>query len=326
MADPYKVLGVSKTADQAAIKRAFRKLAKVNHPDKHAGDAKAKEKFAKINAAYEILKDEDKRAAFDRGEIDADGNPRFTGFERGAGQGFGAFDPSVFAEAFGSAGRGGGTRTFHFGGDASGFGGGDADDFLSSLFGGNSNIRQGKRPSRPARGKDIEATVAVTLEDIAAGKKPHVSLPSGRTVALNLPSGVTDGQIIRLKGQGDPSPTGGKPGDVLVTVKFVRHPLFSADGANLRLELPIGLEEAVLGAKATVPTLTGKVQITIPAHSSSGRSLRLKGKGLPGRSGAGDLLVTLKIVLPEERDKALEDLMKRWRLTGKPNPRGPEFD
>ncbi len=324
MADPYKVLGVSKDADQAAIKRAFRKLAKEFHPDKHDGDATAKDKFARINAAYEILKDEDKRAAFDRGEIDADGNPRFTGFERAAGQGFGAFDPSVFAEAFGSAGRGGRSRTFHFGGDAGEFSG-NADDFLSSLFGGNTNIRQGPRTTRPARGKDIEAAVAVTLEDIAAGKKPHVSLPSGRTVALSLPAGVSDGQVIRLKGQGDPAPAGGKPGDVLVTVKFVRHPLFTADGANLRLDLPIGLEEAVLGAKVTVPTLSGKVQIKIPANSSSGRSLRLKGKGLPGRRGAGDLLVTLKIVLPEEPDKALKDLMKRWRLTGKSSPRGPEF-
>lgn len=324
MVDPYKVLGVPKNADQAAIKRAFRKLAKENHPDKHAGDVKAKEKFARINAAYEILKDKNKRAAFDRGEIDADGNPRFSGFERGAGQGFGTFDPGMFAEAFNTAGRGGRNQTFRFGGGAGGFGG-DADDLLSSIFGSKFSGRQGPHAARPARGRDIEAAVAVTLEDIAAGRKPHVNLPSGRTVALNLPAGVSDGQVIRLKGQGDPAPAGGSPGDVLVTVRFVRHPLFTVDGANLRLDLPVGLEEAVLGAKVTVPTLSGKVQVTIPANSSSGRSLRLKGKGLPGKSGTGDLLVTLRIVLPDEPDEALEDLMKRWRLTGKSRPRGPEF-
>ena len=324
MADPYKILGVPKNADQAAIKRAFRKLAKENHPDKHAGDSKAKEKFAGINAAYEILKDKDKRAAYDRGEIDADGNPRFTGFERGPGQGFGSFDPGAFAQAFQTAGRGGRTRTFRFGGDMGGFNG-DADDLLNSIFGNSATVRPRPDMTRPARGKDIEAAIAVTLEDIAAGKKPRVNLPSGRTVALNLPAGVTDGQVIRLKGQGDPAASGGSPGDVLVTVKFVRHPIFSVEGANLRLDLPIGLEEAVLGTKVTVPTLSGKVQVNIPANSSSGRSLRLKGKGLPGKSGSGDLLVTPRIVLPEEPDEALVDLMKRWRLKGKSRPRGPEF-
>jgi DnaJ-class molecular chaperone len=328
MTDPYKVLGIAKNADEATIKRAFRKLAKENHPDRHGGDTKAKEKFARINAAYEILKDKEKRAAYDRGEIDADGNPRFTGFNRGAGEGFAGFDPGVFAEAFGGARGGRGqSRTFRFGTGGGGFGGGDADDILKSFFtgAGRSGASHDPFERRPSRGEDVEASVAVTLEDVAAGKKPRVNLPTGKTVALNLPDGVTDGQIIRLKGQGNASLSGGKPGDALVTVRFVRHPLFTAEGANLRLELPISLDEAVLGGKVTVPTLSGRVQVTVPANSSGGRSLRLKGKGLPGKSGTGDLLVTLRIVLPEDTDKDLEKLMKSWRKTDRTSPRGPEF-
>ncbi|HMB47469.1 MAG TPA: J domain-containing protein [Afifellaceae bacterium] len=314
MTDPYKVLGISKNADEAAIKRAFRKLAKENHPDRHAGDTKAKDKFSKINAAYEILKDKEKRAAYDRGEIDAEGKPRFTGFNRGAGEGFGGFDPGMYSET--RSGPGGHTRTFHFGTDGGGSGlGGDADDILRSFFTGTGRRGAAQDPfsARPSRGGDVEASVAVTLEDIAAGNKMRVSLPTGKTVALNLPAGVADGQVIRLKGQGEASLSGGPAGDALVTVRLVRHPLFSAEGANLRLDHPINLDQAVLGDKITVPTLTGKVQISVPPYSSSGKSLRLKGKGLPGKSGNGDLLVTLRIVLPEEPDKALDKLMKNWR-------------
>ena len=166
----------------------------------------------------------------------------------------------------------------------------------------------------------------MTLEDIAAGAKPKVALPSGKTVALTLPVGVQDGQVIRLAGQGQPSPAGGRPGDALVTVKFVPHPLFKAEGADLRLDLPIGLDEAVLGAKIPVPTLSGKVHVTIPPNSSSGRTLRLKGKGLPRAHGHGDLLVTPRIVLPEGADGELETLMKTWREKGKKGVRGSGFE
>ena len=180
------------------------------------------------------------------------------------------------------------------------------------------------RPSAP--GADVRADVAVTLEDIAAGRKPKVSLPTGKTVALTLPKGVTDGQVIRLQGQGHPSPTGGPPGDALVTVRFVPHPLFKVEGADLRLDLPVSLDEAVLGAKIAVPTLSGKVQVTVPPNSSSGRVLRLKGKGLPKATGVGDLLVTPRIVLPEGADAELEALMRKWREAKRPSPRGPAFD
>lgn len=337
MRDPYEVLGIGRSASEADIKRAYRKLAKQYHPDRHAGDKRAQTKFAEINAANEILSDKEKRQKFDRGEIDAEGKPKFQGFEGfrgGPGQGFENIDPSTFEEILSSFGRGGpggggGSRTFRFttgpGGarGVEGHGAGD-EDFLSSIFGGLGGRARGGRPSMP--GADVRADVGVTLEDIAAGRKPKVTLPTGKTVALTLPKGVTDGQAIRLQGQGLPSQTGGPPGDALVTVRFVPHPLFKAEGGDLRLELPISLDEAVLGAKIPVPTLSGKVHVTVPPGSSSGRTLRLKGKGLPKASGTGDLLVTPRIVLPDGADGELETLMKRWRESKRTNPRGAAFD
>jgi DnaJ-class molecular chaperone len=335
MRDPYEVLGVGRSASEAEIKRAYRKLAKQYHPDKHAGDKRAQAKFAEINAANEIVGDKEKRQKFDRGEIDAEGKPKFQGFEgfRGGpgGQGFENIDPSTFEEILSSFGRGGGggSRTFRFttgpGGPraAEGPAAGD-EDFLSSIFGGLGGRARGGRPSMP--GTDVRADVGVTLEDIAAGRKPKVTLPTGKTVALTLPKGVTEGQVIRLQGQGMPSQTGGPPGDALVNVRFVPHPLFRADGADLRLDLPISLDEAVLGAKIPVPTLSGKVQVTIPPRSSSGRTLRLKGKGLPKANGFGDLLVTPQIALAEGADGELETLMKKWREGKRTSPRGKAFD
>jgi DnaJ-class molecular chaperone len=339
MRDPYDVLGVSRSASEAEVKRAYRKLAKENHPDRHAGDAKAQAKFAEINNAYEILGDKDKRGKFDRGEIDAEGKQRFQGFEgfRGGGQGggFENVDPRDFADIFSNLGRGGGgggARTFRFsrggpgGARTSQSGGFDPeDDIINSLFGGLGGRQRGAGPAG-APGGDVRAEVAVTLEDIAEGRKPKVSLPTGKTVQLTLPKGVTDGQVIRLAGQGQPSLSGGAPGDALVTVRFVPHPLFKPEGADLRLDLPVSLDEAVLGAKIPVPTLSGKVQVTIPPHSSSGRALRLKGKGLPKASGTGDLLVTPRIVVPDGGDAELEALMRRWRDEKRVSPRGAAFD
>lgn len=338
MRDPYDVLGLGRSASEAEVKRAYRKLAKENHPDRHGGSAKAQAKFSEISSAYEILGDKEKRAQFDRGEIDAEGKPRFQGFEgfRGGGgqAGFENVDPSAFAEMFAGLGRGGaGSRTFRFstgGGPGRGFEQAEGtDDLLRNIFSGLGGGAAGARaraagPGAP--GADVRAEVAVTLEDIAARNKPRVTLPSGKTVALALPPGVTDGQVIRLQGQGEPSLSGGAPGDALVTVRFVPHPLFKAEGADLRLDLPVSLDEAVLGAKIAVPTLSGKVHVTVPPRSSSGRTLRLKGKGLPKASGAGDLLVSPRIVLPETGDPELEALMQRWRDSGRLSPRGPAFD
>ena len=334
MRDPYDVLGLGRSASEAEVKRAYRKLAKENHPDRHGGSAKAQAKFSEISSAYEILGDKQKREQFDRGEIDAEGKPRFQGFEgfRGGGgqSGFENVDPSAFAEMFAGLGRGGGaTRTFRFSTSPGSARGSEqpegADDLLRNIFGGLGGGGRA-RTAAGAPGADVRAEVAVTLEDIAAGAKPRVTLPSGKTVALTLPKGVADGQVIRLQGQGEVSLTGGAPGDALVTVRFVPHPLFKPEGSDLRLEMPVSLDEAVLGAKIAVPTLSGKVQVTLPPRSSSGRALRLKGKGLPKQGGAGDLLVSPRIVLPEASDAELEALMQRWRELGRSAPRGPAFD
>jgi len=337
MRDPYEVLGVDRAASAADIKRGYRKLAKENHPDRHKGDVRAKDRFAEINAAYQVIGDKDKRAQFDRGEIDAEGKQRFAGFDgfsgQGAGQGPGGaggfggagfenVDPRVFSDMFSGFGggkpAGGGARTFRFstgggpGGGTAGMAGGGNDDILRSIFGG-AKPQQGRAPAKPARGKDIKAEIAVTLEDVAAGKKPAVSLPAGKTVALTLPKGVSDGQVIRLKGQGQPSPSGGAAGDVLVTVRFVPHPLFTVAGSDLRVDVPVSLQDAVLGAKIAVPTLAGRVQISVPAMADTGKAMRLKGKGLPRKKGHGDLLVDLKIALPDKPDTELDALMKSWR-------------
>jgi len=325
MRDPYTVLGVPRQASEAEVKRAYRKLAKANHPDHNADDPKAKERFAEINQAYEIIGDKEKRKQFDAGEIDAEGKPKFKGFEgftnagRGGRGGFeaGEADFSDIFSRFGFGGGGGGSsRTFRFttGGPGgrtyeSTDGGFSQEDILRGLFGSGG---AGERPSGSG-GADVEANVAVTLEDVMAGRKPKVSLPTGRTVQVTLPKGVQDGQVIRLKGQGGPSPSGGPPGDALVTVKFVPHPRFRVEGSDLHTSVEVPLEDAVLGGKVTVPTLDGEVRLTVPPMSSSGKVMRLRGKGLPTKTGHGDLLATLQIVLPEGGDAELQALMQRRR-------------
>jgi DnaJ-class molecular chaperone len=308
MRDPYEVLGVGRTASESEIKSAFRKLAKKHHPDQ-SKDPKAKERFAEINAAYEIVGDKDKRRQFDRGEIGADGKPRFQGFE---GFGSGGAHPG-----------GGGARTFRWstGGPGGGIGGGDfsGEDILSEILGGfgrGGGGPRGQQRQQSVRGQDVSATAAVTLEQIVRNEKVRVDLPTGRTVEVAVPVGTRPGQVIRLKGQGQPGPLGGQPGDALVTIEFVPHPLFRVEGDALRRDVAVTLDEAVLGAKVRVPTLDGPVTLSVPPKSSGGRALRLKGKGLPRAGGGrGDLLVTLRIVLPEGGDAELEALMKKWRET-----------
>ncbi|MCP4381118.1 MAG: J domain-containing protein [Hyphomicrobiales bacterium] len=309
MVDPYKALGVKKTASEAEIKSAFRKLAKKYHPDSNKSDPKAKERFNEANTAYEIVGDKDKRAQFDRGEIDADGKPRFKGFE-----GFGQGGPR-------GGQSGGGGRTFRWstgGADGDPFA---SDDILNEIFGGFGGGGGGGRGRGGARAKaqavkggDVNATVAVTLEQLVAGTKVRVDLPTGRTMDVAIPPGTTSGKVIRLRGQGQPGALGGAAGDARVTVEFVPHPHFHVDGSNLRREVSVPLEDAVLGGKIRVPTLEGDVSLTVPANSSGGRSLRLKGKGLPKSGGSrGDLVVSLRIVLPDGGDGELTKLMKSWR-------------
>jgi DnaJ-class molecular chaperone len=313
MRDPYTVLGVPKSASEKDLKSAYRKLAKTFHPDQNKDDPKAHAKFAELSSAYDFLTNKDKRAAFDRGEIDADGNPRFGGFGggrpgggRGAGAGAGAGGFTAedilkeFMSGFGGPG-GAGPNPGARGRGSAGF-----DPFTG---GGGGFSGPGARP-RETKGDDIAVTATVSLEDANAGRSVPLRMPTGKILNVKLPDKVEDGQQIRLKGQGVDSPFGGAAGDALVTVKFERHKLFRRDGADLRVEVPITLYEAVLGGKVRVPTLDGSAELTLQPHVNTTKALRLKGKGL---HGAGDLFATLKIVLPEGGDADLESLMRFWR-------------
>lgn len=322
MRDPYDILGVSRTADASAVKSAFRKLAKKLHPDANASDPKAGNRFAELNAAYEILGDEDKRKAFDRGEIDAEGKPRFQGFEGaqpGAG-GFGGGNPNFRNFTWSSEGGPGGP-----GGPAGG-GFGGFEDILKDMFGGRGQARRGGARFEPsdfaepaAPGRDIALAVSVSLPEAAKGAKKRVMMPNGKEIDVRIPAGLADGQQIRLKGQGLPGPGGA--GDALITVSIEPHPVFERDGADLRLELPITLYEAVLGGKVRVPTLDGAVELAIPPNTSSGRTFRLKGKGVPSKTKSGDLFARIRIVLPEKSSAELDEMARQLRDQAPYDPR-----
>jgi DnaJ-class molecular chaperone len=317
MRDPYEVLGVPRGANAAAIKSAYRKLAKKHHPDNNKNDPKAAARFAEINSANEIVGDEEKRKQFDRGEIDAEGKPRFQGF---SGGGFPGGDPR------GHAGPGGfETYTFRSGPGGAEGGAGGFEDILNSMFGAGARARSGDRQfefNTGGVGIDLDLSVAMTvsLEEAVNGAEKRVRLPTGKELNVKIPAGVSSGQQIRLKGQGETAP-GHRPGDLLITVTIAPHPFFKVDGNDLRVELPITLYEAVLGGKVRVPTLGGAVELSIPKNTSSGRTFRLKGKGLPKSGGAGDLYVTTRINLPDGNDAELEALMQKWRDQHPYNPR-----
>lgn len=297
MRDPYQVLGVPKSASEQQIKAAYRKLAKAFHPDQNKDDPKAQAKFAEATTAYDLLSDKQKRGQYDRGEIDAEGNPKMPGF-----------DFSGFSGARARRGGGGG-----------GFSTEDIlKEFMGGLGGGFSTTGEGPMGTRmgdrftrvQTRGPDYAVTVKITLEQANARASVPVKLPTGKTLSVTLPAEVKDGQQIRLKGQGGASPTGGPPGDILITVVYERHRQFRLEGLDLRVDVPVRLYEAVLGAKIRVPTLEGAVELNIPPGVDTTKSLRLKGKGLFGK---GDLFASLKIVLPEGGDADLESLMRFWR-------------
>ena len=321
MRDPYTILGVSKTASEAEIKAAYRKLAKKLHPDANKHDAKAASKFSELNAAYEIVGDDDKRKAFDRGEIDGEGKPRFRGFE-GAQHG-GGFQP----------GGASGFESFSFGHDgfqrrgagsgAGGPGGGGIEDLLRGMFGGRASPGGGARGfsnqfepedfgSATQGGQDLLANLTVTLPEAAIGATSRVHLPTGKEVEVKIPAGITSGQQIRLKGQGYPGPSG-RNGDAIITINIAPHPVFKPEGDDLRIDLPITLYEAVLGGKVRVPTLDGAVELAIPPETNSGRTFRLKGKGLKAKGKLGDLLATVRVMLPEHTSDELKELMKKLR-------------
>jgi len=317
MRDPYEVLGVPRSANASAIKNAYRRLAKKMHPDANKNDPKTAARFAELNQAYEILGDEAKRRAFDAGEIDAEGKPKHPAFEGfnmhpggGSREGFESFTWSP------EGGRRGGGRR--------GFGG--FEDVLKDMFGraggrGRTRFETHFEPEDfgEPEGRDAAVAVTITLAEAAKGAARRVRLPTGKEVDVRIPAGLSEGQQIRLKGQGFHG--AGAAGDALITVHIAADPLFKREGADLRIELPLTLYEAVLGAKVRVPTLDGAVSLTVPPGTSSGRVFRLKGKGMPTKGGAGDLLATIRIVLPEHSDEALEELMRGWRESKPYDPR-----
>lgn len=319
MRDPYEILGVPRSASAAAIKSAYRKLAKKHHPDSNKDDPKAAERFSEINSANEIIGDEDKRKQFDRGEIDAEGKPRFQGFPGGGGpRGRAGAGPGGFE-----------SYTFRSGGAGPGQGAGAFEDILNSMFGG------GMRGARPGAGGgaqfefdtggigldlDVNVAMSVSLEESVKGGEKRVRLPNGKELNVKIPAGVVEGQQIRLRGQGETA-HGHPPGDLLITISIAPHPFFKIEGADLRIDLPVTLYEAVLGGKVRVPTLGNAVELSVPKNTSSGRTFRLKGKGLSKSGGTGDLFVTIRIMLPDGNDAELEALMEKWRDQHPYNPR-----
>lgn len=290
MKDPYSVIGVAKTASADDIKKAYRKLAKELHPDVNPGDKAVEQRFKEVSAAYHLLSDPEQRAKYDRGEINADGSQAYE---------------NAFHRAYGQGGDGGGGFEFNFG-----QGGADFDDIFSDLFG-----RGGRQRARrqSVKGRDVSYTVRVSFEEAATGAKRRIKLFDEKMLDVKVPAGTVDGQVLRLKGQGMGGFGGGAAGDALVTIQVDPHPLFSLDGRDIHLTVPITLDEAVLGAKITVPTVAGKVALSVPEGTSSGAKLRLRGKGLaPKGKTAGDQIVTLNIVLPEEADDELKKFAKKW--------------
>jgi len=299
--DPYKELGVSRGASADEIKKAFRKLAKELHPDKNPGNTVADERFKRITAAFDLLGDKDKRAKYDRGEIDADGREQFRGFggdgARGGGPG---------GNPFGQ----GGTRQ-------QGFENIDLDELFGGMFGGAA--RPGARAGGfPGKGQDVKATLEISLEDSISGATRRIQFSDGRVLDVAIPKGASDGQTIRLKGQGAPG-RGGPAGDALIEMKVAKHPVFTREGADLTMDQPVALYDAVLGGKVPVRTPEGTVSMTIPAGSSSGKVLRLKGRGAFENGRRGDLLAKLMITLPEG-DEALTKLAQAARDKGPVRP------
>lgn len=314
MRDPYDVLGVPRSASEADVKKAYRKLAKTWHPDQKPDDPTAKEKFSEIGSAYDLLSDKDKRGQFDRGEIDAEGKPRFAGFPGGGAGPWGA-----------RPGAGGGGARFDFGAGGpfggarkrgpTAAGGEDIIDEILGAFGGRRSRAESAfgGDGEPPRGEDLRAEATVPFRDWAQGSKVRVRLPTGKELEISVPAGIEDGKTIRLRGQGQPSGLGGQPGDALIVVRIGRDPLFRAEGRDLRVQVPVALYDAVLGGKVRVPTLDGAVEMKVPSGSDGGRTLRLRGKGVQAKDGPGDLLVELRIALPKGGDLRLTELAEAMR-------------
>ena len=310
--DLYQRLGLKRGASEAEIKKAYRSLAKQLHPDRNKDNPKTAERFAQVTQAYDLLSDKDKRARYDRGEIDEDGNPKMP-----FGAGFGGYSPGGGPQP----GPGDGFENFAFAGAQ----GADLSDLFEGLFGGATAGRQRgggpfggfrQRARVPEKGADVAYRLKVPFEDAVALKAQRITLADGKTIDLKLPPGLEDGTRIRLAGKGQEGP-GGR-GDAIVTIEIAPHRFFTRDGTNIRLELPVTLKEAVLGAKVKVPTPEGPVMLTVPKGASSGKVLRLKGRGFAGKDGKrGDQLVTVEVDVPSN-DAELQRFVESWGGGGNP--------
>lgn len=301
--DPYSTLGVTRTAKPEDISKAYRNLAKKLHPDLNPGDKTAEEKFKQVTAAYDILGDADKRRRFDAGEIDASGQERpqqryyreYAGGEEGA--------------------RYRSTAGYE---DIGGF-----SDLFGDLFGrGGAGMRGGGGGERfSMRGGDAQYRLEIDFLEAVNGAKKRITLPDGGTLDVTIPPGVVEGQVMRLKGKGEPGVGGGATGDALVEILVRPHPVFKRDGDNIAVEVPISFDEAVLGGKVEVPTIGGKVFATVPPGSNTGKTLRLKGRGIKAKGKHGDQLVTLVVVMPERMDDELKAFAEEWREKHAYDPR-----
>ncbi|MEA3080513.1 MAG: hypothetical protein QOD54_181 [Sphingomonadales bacterium] len=308
--DLYQRLGLKRGASEAEIKKAYRSLAKQLHPDRNKDNPNAAKRFGEITHAYDLLSDKDKRARYDRGEIDEDGNPKMP-----FGGGFGGYSPGS-----GGPQPGAGFENFNFeSGDAA-----DLSDLFEGLFGGATGGRGGggpfsgfrQRARTEQKGADVAYRLKIPFEDAVALKPQRITLADGKTIDLKLPPGLEDGTRIRLAGKGEDGP-GGR-GDALVTIEIAPHRFYTRDGTNIRLELPVTLKEAVLGAKVKVPTPDGPVMLTIPKGTTSGKILRLKGRGFAAKDGKrGDQLVTVEIDVPAD-DPELQKFVEGWTAPGNP--------
>ena len=321
--DLYQRLGIKRGASEEEVKKAYRSLAKQLHPDRNQDNPKAAERFSQVTAAYDLLSDKDKRARYDRGEIDEDGNPKMP-----FGSGFGGYSSGgAGPRPGGQSGPGGGFEGFPGGFDPGGSA--DLSDLFEGLFGAANAARGRQRQSGPTgfrarsrapqKGSDVAYRLKVPLVDAAALKPQRITLADGKTIDLKLPKGLEDGTRIRLSGKGEPGPGGN--GDAIVTVQVAPHQFYTRDNSDIRLTLPVTLNEAVLGAKVKVPTPEGPVMLTIPKGSTSGKVLRLKGRGFTDKAGKrGDQLVTVEVDLPPG-DAELHTFAERWK--DERNPRAP---
>lgn len=296
MADPYETLQVDRKASAEEIKKAYRKLAKKLHPDLNPGNDKVEQQFKEVTAAYDLLSDADKRARFDRGEIDASGAER---------------PGRTYYRQYADSGQGAKYQPFEYGENP--------EDLFADLFGsrhgrGGAGLRM--------RGADVSFSATIEFVEAATGAKRRLVLAEGKTLDVTIPAGSEDGQTLRLKGQGQPGLGGGPPGDAFIELKVAPHPFFSRQGNDVHVEVPVTLQEAVLGGSITVPTIDGKVSVRVPKGSNTGTVLRLRGKGIPAGTGRGDQLVKLRVVLPEGGERELAEFVERWGPAHPYDPRG----